>query len=287
MEQKIYAQDKSTVKRKIKWFLLACCILSALLLFCHMQNTTLTVTEYSFQNEKIPIAFDGFRIVQISDLHNTSFGKDNKRLIDKIEQLSPDMIALTGDLVDSRRTNIDISLSFVEQASLIAPVYYVTGNHEERLETVIFEELMSGLEHAGAVILEDESLLLEAEGEYITLLGLKDESLQSNALHKLTDAADPTQFQLLLAHEPQYLDAYYSECHVDLILSGHAHGGQFRFPFIGGIYAPDQGLFPKYTEGMHQSGSSSLIISRGIGNSLFPLRLFNLPEIVCIDLEAQ
>ncbi len=287
MKEKIHTQDKSTVKRKIKRFLIACCILSALLLFCHIQNTTLTVTEYSFQNEKIPSTFEGFRIVQISDLHNTSFGTDHKRLIEKIEQLSPDMIALTGDLVDSRRTNTDIAISFVEQACSIAPVYYVTGNHEERLKPEVFDELMNGLELAGAVILEDESLLLEAEGECITLLGLKDGSLQSDALRKLTDAADPMQFQLLLAHEPQYLDTYYSECQVDLILSGHAHGGQFRFPFVGGLAAPGQGLFPKYTEGMHQSGSTSMIISRGLGNSIVPVRLFNLPEIVCIDLKTQ
>ena len=261
-----------------------CCIL-VILLFYHLQNKTLNVSEYCYENQRIPDGFDQFRIVQISDLHNARFGKDNQRLIGKIESCDPDVIVITGDLVDSYFTNIPVSLSFVKQACKLAPVYYVSGNHECCLDSEEFEELMNGLEEAGAVVLEDECIPLESKDDSISLIGLKDESLQGGMLRILTEQAAPSQLSLLLAHEPQYLDSY-SECQVDLVFSGHAHGGLVRIPFIGGLIAPDQGFFPKYTEGMHESGDTTMVISRGIGNSSVSVRLFNRPEIVCVELQC-
>lgn len=276
-------REHAPARRRKKRILVIITVLLVLAVFCWLQNSLLTVTHYTYRNPQIPAAFDGYRIVQISDLHNAVFGRNNERLLRKIEGLSPDLIVVTGDVVDSSHTNISVALSFIERACGLAPVYYVTGNHENWLEDGERRELLEGIEAAGTVILANEAADITRDGESFTLLGLKDESLGGNALQKLTEGTDASRFQLLLAHEPQYLTSY-SACSVDLVLTGHAHGGQFRLLFIGGLVAPDQGFFPEYTEGMHTDGGTSMIISRGLGNSVIPVRLCNLPEIVCVDL---
>ncbi len=273
---------------KIQWKRIAVwgAVLVIFALFCLWQNLWLTVTCHDFTHKDIPETFDRCRIVQISDLHNATFGHGNSRLLGKMEDLDPDYIVITGDVVDSNHTDIDTAVAFVEDACVLAPVYYVTGNHEVLLHSEERTRLFNGIRSVGAVILEDEAVTLEREGECITLMGLCDEGLGGGNLRQLAGTLDSTQFQLLLAHEPQYFDDY-SEAGVDLVLSGHAHGGQFRFPFIGGVYAPDQGLFPELAEGIHTRGSTSMIVSRGLGNSVFPLRLFNFPEIICIELHSE
>ncbi len=273
---------------KIQWkrIVLWGAVLVIFALFCLWQNSWLTVSYHSFTHRDIPESFDSCRIVQISDLHNANFGHGNSRLLMKIEALDPDYIVITGDIVDSNHTDIDTAVAFVEDACALAPVYYVTGNHEVLLHSEEQTRLYDGIRNAGAVMLEDEAVTLTAEEESITLMGLCDEGLGGGNLRQLAGTLDSSQFQLLLAHEPQYF-ADYSEAGVDLVLSGHAHGGQFRLPFIGGLYAPDQGIFPAYTEGMHELDGTSMIISRGLGNSVFPLRLFNFPEIICIELYSE
>lgn len=247
-----------------------------------MQNQYLTVTFYSYENVKIPREFEGYRIVQISDLHNASFGKDNQRLIKKIKNLEPDMIVITGDVVDSNHTDVEVAVSFAKQAVNICPTYYVTGNHENWLDSEEKESLLRALRDADVVCLADESLEITRGENSILLIGLNDESLGNIVLSRLSADANDSRLQVLLAHEPQYFDNYCTNG-VDLVLSGHAHGGQFRLPFVGGLVAPGQGLFPPYTEGMHVDGETTMIISRGLGNSIIPIRLFNLPEIVCVD----
>ena len=139
----------------------------------------------------------------------------------------------------------------------------------------------------GVHFMSDEALQVPSKtGQTFTLIGLDDKSLQANILQKLVDESEDD-FQVLLAHEPQYLENYYAETGVNLVFSGHAHGGQFRIPFLNqGIYAPDQGLLPQYTGGEYTSGSSTMYLSRGLGNSGFPLRLFNHPEIICVTLKT-
>ena len=273
------------MKRRRKWIVR---ILGLLLVicFCWVQNKYLTVTHYTYESVKLSEEFEGYRIVQVSDLHNASFGWNNKRLISKLEDLTPDMIVITGDVVDSSRTNIEVAIDFAKEAVAIAPTYYITGNHENWLEAEGKEYLLEALKNAGVICLEDELIEVWQGQHSITLIGLNDESLMGNQLKMLLYGEDSEQLQVLLAHEPQYLDNY-ADCDVDLVLTGHAHGGQFRIPFVGGLVAPDQGFFPKYTEGVHVQGSTTMIISRGLGNSVIPLRLFNLPEIVCVDLSVE
>lgn len=276
---------KQEMKSKTKRILIVFILLILLTGFCYVQNGYLVVTHYTYVSEKISEDFAGYRIVQISDLHNATFGKDNQRLVKKIEVLNPDMIVITGDMVDYNRPNVDVALDFATQAAKICPTYYITGNHENWLSEGDKQRLLKGLSDAGVICLSDETTDIKVKNSTFTLIGLNDESLRGNTLQNLVKNQDEAQLQILLAHEPQYLEKY-AMSKVDLVLAGHAHGGQFRIPFVGGLVAPDQGFFPEYTEGVHVDGQTTMVISRGLGNSVVPLRLFNLPEVVCIDMNG-
>ena len=280
-------------------------IVIALLLFCNYQNRHLETTYYTYKAEHLDAEFDGYRIVQISDLHNAKFGKDNQKLVDRIRECEPDMIVLTGDLVDSNHTNVDRAVQFVDEIVKICPVYYVTGNHEYWLEASEYDELMSGLADAGVVILDNQVVEISRGDAKFRLVGLDDRSLSDGTLEALlsdesirndqagqkeetadNENSEKKEFTVVLAHEPQYL-ARYASAGVDLVLSGHAHGGQFRLPFVGGIVAPDQGFLPEYTAGEYYMDGTEMIVSRGLGNSVIPVRLFNYPEIVCVELVGK
>lgn len=257
-------------------------------------NSALMVNKFIIENVKVPESFRGFRIAQISDLHNAEFGYKNEKLISMLKGCRPNIIVITGDLVDSRRTDIEVSVSFAKGAVLIAPVYYVTGNHESRIPE--YEDLKKGLEEAGVQVLENESILLEQSGETIILAGVEDPCFGADYLfesekevleNNLSDLInDEQQFTILLSHRPEYFDVY-ADNNVDLVFCGHAHGGQFRLPFIGGVIAPNQGMFPKYDAGLYTKENTDMIVSRGIGNSILPFRVNNRPEIVLVELQCN
>lgn len=256
-------------------------IVIVLLLFCNFQNKHLETTHYTYETEQLGVDLDGYRIVQISDLHNAKFGKNNQKLVDRIRECAPDMIVLTGDLVDSNHTNVDRVVQFVDEIVKICPVYYVTGNHEYWLDTSEYENLMDGVASAGVIILDNQVVEISRWDAKFRLVGLDDKSLADGTLEALL--SDEKELTVVLAHEPQYF-ARYAGTGVDLVLSGHAHGGQFRLPFVGGIVAPDQGFLPEYTAGEYYMNGTEMIVSRGLGNSVIPVRLFNYPEIVCVEL---
>ena len=245
-------------------------------------------------SNKIPEAFTGFRIAQVSDLHNAEFGEGNEKLIELLSLSRPDMIVITGDLIDSRHTDIEIALEFARQAIKLAPVYYVSGNHEARVRE--YEDLKMGLAEAGVIVLEDQKVQITREGESISILGIDDPSFQedylfgdaasvtSSALSELQNESDG--YTVLLAHRPELFETYV-DAGVDLVFSGHAHGGQFRLPFIGGLVAPNQGFFPKYDAGLFSEGSTTMIVSRGVGNSIIPIRFNNRPEIILVTLSNR
>lgn len=280
-------------------------IVITLLLFCSYQNRHLETTYYTYKAEQLGADLEGYRIVQISDLHNVKFGKNNQKLVDRIRECEPDMIVLTGDLVDSNHTNVDRAVQFVDEIVKICPVYYVTGNHEYWLEKSEYDELMDGLVSAGVVILDNQVVEISRGDAKFRLVGLddrsladgtleallSDESIRNNQAEQKEETADnedsgEKELTVVLAHEPQYL-ARYAGTGVDLVLSGHANGGQFRLPFVGGIVAPDQGFLPEYTAGEYYMNGTEMIVSRGLGNSVIPVRLFNYPEIVCVDLVGK
>ncbi len=269
-----------TKKKKLIILLL---IVVALLIFIWYENNHIVVTEYSVSNTKINEALLGYKIVQISDFHNATFGgRDNSVFLDKIESLNPNIIVITGDLVDSNHTNIDISLTMVSGLTKIAPVYYVTGNHEYWLSESDRQKLFDGLVVAGAVILNNEAKEISVGDLSFILVGLDDKHLYDDTLMDILDSHD--ELNIVLAHEPQYIN-YYSRNGADIVLTGHAHGGQFILPILGPVVAPDQGLWPALTEGMVCEGETTMVISRGLGNSVIPVRLFNDPEIVVVNID--
>lgn len=258
------------------------------------QNKALGITTYEIDCSFRP-KLSGFTIVQISDLHNETFGKKQKRIMEKIENCQPDMIAITGDFIDCRNPNVNIAMEFITQAVDIAPVYYVPGNHE-RWATEEYRELCRGMKDAGVHLMMNKAEGIIYDGEKILCLGIEDpdfynivddkaqkEEVKSRIENLEYSAED---FTVLLSHRPELFDIYVGE-EVDVALTGHAHGGQFRLPFIGGIAAPNQGLFPKYDAGMFVESDTHMIVSRGIGNSIIPLRFNNPPEIVVVKLTAK
>lgn len=277
-------KEKSETENKNRIVIILAAVI-AIALFCTFQNKHLVVSNYVFESDKIGKNLDGFRIVQISDLHNDLFGPDNRRLLDRIEKCAPDVIVITGDLVDSNRTDTGRALTFVNKARRIAPIYFVTGNHEHWLDSAEYDTLLSGLENEGTVILNDDCFEIERGSDRMWLVGLDDKSLDNSVkLGEMIEGKE--ELTVLLAHEPQYLK-YYANTKVDLVLAGHAHGGQIRLPFVGGLAAPDQGVFPQITAGVYLMGDTEMIVSRGLGNSIAPIRLFNYPEVVCVELKSK
>lgn len=282
------------MKRKTRIILIsaALLLLMALIIWTLWANTALEVTEYSIFGTDLPETFDGFRIAQVSDLHNAEFGEKNEELLELLRQAQPDIIAITGDLIDSRRTDVDVALAFVREAVKIAPCYYVTGNHE--FGTSAYAELEEGLTAAGVTLLRNDTLLLERECQSIRLMGVDDctfypgdnGNAQVRAMEAEIIRMVGPEYTVLLAHRAE-LAVVYDRYDVDLVLSGHAHGGQIRLPLIGGLYAPDQGFFPAYTQGIYEMTDLTMVVSRGLGNSAFPLRINNRPEVVVITLKAE
>lgn len=265
-----------------------------LIAFCTWQNNSIVVTRSAYGNPKIPKAFDGFVIAHISDLHNKAFGPEQKVLLGKLRAESPDIIVVTGDLVDSRRYDLDTAMEFIYGAMEIAQVYYVPGNHEAR--TRQYASIKSRLSAAGVEVLNNNQAELFAGEEFIRLAGLNDPDFLRSSYSEEADlspvedllhqwSSDET-FHLLLSHRPELLDLY-ARYNTDLVFSGHAHGGQIRLPFIGGLIAPHQGFFPKYTSGRYDQGQTSMFVSRGLGNSVFPFRIFNRPEIIVVTLKTH
>ena len=283
---------------KTKKFLLPIIIFLSVVLLLDLylawENKTLVETKIEVVNEKIPESFSGYRIVHISDLHNTEFGFRNKKLIRKIKDANPDIIVMTGDMVDMYRPHISVAVRLGEELVSIAPTYFVTGNHD--VKAVGREKLLSGYEKAGVTVLRNKNILIEKGGEKIRLVGIDDpkflddtmsgtdEENTEKTIEFLTE--NQSEFKILLAHRPEMIDVY-SSLGIDLVLSGHAHGGQINIPGKGGIVAPGQGWFPEYYEGLYTVGETDMIVNRGLGNSAFPFRINNRPEIVIAELKTK
>lgn len=277
---------------KKQWLCVIVICLIVLTVWMVQGNTKLELTEYNVSSSKVPEPFVCFEIAQVSDLHNAEFGEGNSDLLALLSEVEPHVIVLTGDLIDSRQTDIEIALDFASKAVQIAPVYYVSGNHEARIPD--YAELKMGLTEAGVTVLENQKVQITRDGESITLMGIQDpsfstdylfgdaESVSRQAITSLQNESDS--FTVLLSHRPELFDLYV-DTGVDLVFSGHAHGGQFRLPLLGGLVAPNQGFFPKYDAGQFIEENTTMIVSRGVGNSIIPLRLNNPPEVVVVELK--
>ncbi len=256
-----------------------------LLIWIFWANTALELNKITVESSNIPKAFDGYIIAHVSDLHNAEIGEGNETIINMLSEAKPDMIAMTGDIVDSIKSGEDVAYDFVRKAAEIAPCYYVTGNHEPKSpeKLAILEDKLNEF---GVVFLHDEKIALELNEDKINVSGVGGAYSKVNNLDDILNnlIEEEDAYTILLAHRPDFFDIYV-ESGADLVLSGHAHGGQFRLPVIGGLYAPGQGFFPEYDSGIYTEENTSMIVSRGIGNSAFPIRFNNRPEIILIELK--
>lgn len=288
---------KRITRKRLLWgLLLAAAVLTVWTVW---GNRTVQTSVFHIHDPKLPRGFDGYRIAQISDLHNAEFGKGNSTLLSILRKEAPDIIVFTGDFIDSRRTDLDVSAAFAEEAVKIAPCYYVTGNHEARLPWR-YEELERRLLACGVTVLHDRTQLLTApNGDTVRLIGVDDPNYAGRAdgihgpsdqvIHAALEAAGAgagAGYQILLSHRPELFDTYVAH-HIDLAFCGHAHGGQFRLPLIGGLVAPNQGLFPQYDAGLFHRDGTTMTVSRGVGNSIIPVRFNDRPEVLVAELHSD
>lgn len=257
-------------------------------------NESIQTTVYDVQSPKISEAVSGYTIVQVSDLHNKLFGARQAKLIEKIKEERPDIIVVTGDVIDSRRTKIDVAMTFFEEAVKLAPVYYVPGNHEARVEA--YPLLQRKMIEVGVNLIDGRQLSINTKGEPFTIAGVSDPMFAETDLYRTEQSImqgmledlqlDGKNFTILLSHRPEFMEMY-AKSNADIVFSGHAHGGQIRLPFLGGVVAPNQGLFPTYTAGIFSKNDTNMIVSRGLGNSIIPLRINNRPELVVVRLQTE
>lgn len=275
--------------------MVAILILFIIATFLYYENNKLDITKYELNSNDI---VNPVKMVQLSDLHS----KPAKNVLKTVKKLKPDIIFVTGDYINDHEKNKEKMLSYGKELVKTAPVFYITGNHERRLEN--FDELMSKLKGIGFTVLLDETDDIIINGNKINILGLDenqagfdDYKARKNGTFKYKDESplfkelsEKSGYKVVLSHYPENFMAVseneYSQYDFDIQLSGHAHGGQFILPLIGPVFSPGQGIMPKYAKGSFGE-RPKLIISRGIGNAEFPFRLFNHPEINVIDIKSK
>ena len=261
----------------MKYIKIVFVIISLITVFLYVSNNWLENSRY---NLGIDTGRESITILHLSDLHGKQFGKGNKRLIENVMKERPDIIVFTGDLIDSyRNDNIKESVEFLEELSQEIPVFYIRGNHEYRSKKYL--ELMNYIDEIQGIFykLDGDYQKITIKGKSISILGL--DNYKEGVMDRFLSEEG---YKIILHHYPENFseNQNISQLGADLVLSGHSHGGQWRLPIIGGIYAPGQGLLPKYYQDVHEKNGSIHIISRGLGNSIFPFRIFNRPEVVTI-----
>ena len=260
------------------------------------------VTKYTISNEKIPEEFNGFKIVQLSDFHSQGYRNTTEDIINKVKDINPDIIVMTGDMVSWDMEDIDEVKVLIKSLVELYPIYYIDGNHEHLAEIlrpgkyVAFIEFMREL---GVTTIKNDYIEIYKGDKSINLYGINlpldgatglyvnKFQLEKNYVEKTLPEANEEKFNILLAHTPTFIKQY-SQWGSDLVLAGHMHGGIARIPFTNiGLLSPGRAIFPKYAAGKFKVNGSIMIVNRGIGGSSFDLRLFNNPEITVITLRSK
>lgn len=253
-------------------------VLALIAVYLYAQNSWLQLSRYALKADlEKPMT-----IVQLSDLHNARFGEEQARLLDMVRAQSPDAIVITGDLIDDTKGGHEPALELARGCASIAPTYFVTGNHEKLSRS--YEAFLLEMEKTGVINLSGRTVTLEGG---VTLTGAQDAGFigrENYADYVASLAPEAAGYHILLAHRPEFV-ASYAAAGFDLAICGHAHGGQIRLPFIGGLYAPGQGKLPRYTAGLYDEGDITMLVSRGLGNSVFPFRVNNRPEVAALTIE--
>lgn len=256
----------------------------------------LTVTHFTVRSSKIS---EPFRIVLVSDLHEHQFGRDNEKLAEKIREQSPDLIIIDGDMINGDSENADTAVELVRALKEAAPVYYSFGNHEYSYMEAGHGDLTEELEAAGAVVLNYQSIDIDVKGNPVRLgglyeygfeTGMQSEEENERAVPYLEEYADTDRYLIMCAHRPEsfYPWDMADQWGIDLVLSGHLHGGQVIIPGVGGLYNSLDGFFPKFDYGQYKLGDSDMVITRGLGSNPKMLPRFNNPpEIAVVEVEAR
>lgn len=252
---------------------------------CWGVQTTHTVAELS----GLPAGFDGCRIAHLSDLHGHEYGEDSRELVERVAREDPDLIVITGDLID-QKSQLDMVPALARGLSAVAPTYYVTGNHEWALGSKTVKELKALLGESGVTVLSNRWEAVERNGDRLALAGVDDpngyaDQKTPEALAEEIRSVFGDPFWLLLAHRNNYFERTYSRLGADLVITGHGHGGLIRLPFTDGLVSVERTFFPSYTAGFYSANGGELFVSRGLGNSGRTFRLFNRPEVVVLTLE--
>ncbi len=268
--------------KKLKIAAAAALVMAASAGYIAYENLFIGVSEYS-----LPLSasgYEGLKICHLSDIHVKTNPRDYSRLIRLCAEGEPDLIFITGDLFDSRASDFTAAATLCETLCDIAPVYFVTGNHEEKLPADLYERAISSLTAAGVKVLGDKAEKFYYNERPVNIIGVYDRESPDYGL--INALCEDGALNLLLSHRPQFAEGY-AEAGADIAFCGHAHGGQARLPFVGGIIAPDQFFFPELYEGVHRFGERFTVISRGLGNSIIPVRVNNRPEIVFATVESE
>lgn len=283
---------------KKKVIILTACLLLLCILAAFTMREDLKTVNYTVDSDKIN---GNIRLAVISDLHSSKFGSDQKDLIDAIDDASPNVILLTGDIFEEDRDheNVKLLLSHIGKKYTC---FFVTGNHEYRFSSDELYKLRSLVRSYGIAILDGDSTVLTVNGESIRIAGVNDPCGDNfielddvgnaverqkfdESLARLSEVSKDGIFTVLMSHRPDYFEKY-SSLGFDLTVSGHAHGGQIVIPgLVNGLFAPDQGFFPEYAGGRYESNGSVMIVSRGLCKMAFRPRVFNRPELVIIDVQ--
>ncbi|WP_144611396.1 metallophosphoesterase [Bacillus cereus] len=279
------------MKRNMNRIILFIVIIVGFSIFLYVQNNLISITEVNIKSSKMPSTFKGFKILQISDLHNKKFGNNQETLIQKVKGENPNIIVFTGDLIDSKSYDAEVSMELIRELVKEYPIYFVTGNHEKWSGK--YNDLEKELKKHHVTVLRNEHVTIQKEEQKINLLGIDDPefvtgnrdegNVVKDEISKAKFEMKPDTYNVLLSHRPEFLTEYANE-QIDLVLSGHAHGGQVRLPFIGGLVAPNQGILPTYTAGLYEKQNTSMVVSRGLGNSIIQQRILNRPELVVVQL---
>ncbi len=271
-------------------------LLLVVLLRIYIDNEIPKVSNIEIKSDKLPKVFDGYKIVHLSDLHSKNFGNNNEILIDMIDNESPDIIVMTGDMVTANEKDFTVFYNLVKKLVKKYKIYYIYGNHEGELSLKLKNEITTFLKENGVIILDNDHISIEKNGEEINLYGLcytqKYYSYKSGNKHIVTEnyiknklgTIDKKKYNILLTHNPLFFDAY-AGYGFDLTLSGHVHGGLIRLPFIGGILSPERKFFPQYSAGVYEKDDSKLVVSRGLSRGTKGFRFLNRPDIVSITLK--
>ena len=276
--------------KRFRKFLIALLLLALLAGGVWWGNNALVTEEYTYASAALPAAFDGFRVVQLTDLHGKQFGSGNARLVAAVRAAKPDLIALTGDFVDARSDVSDL-IPLIEGLLPLAPVYYVTGNHEWGSGQAL--TVVRTLKSMGVTCLENEFAAVERGGEHILIAGVHDpngfaDQKTPEQLAEEVRAYEDDPWWLLLAHRNNVFPGRYSKLGADLTLCGHAHGGIWRLPFTDGLLNTEMQFLPSYTSGFYECGGATVFVSRGLGNSPhWAFRLFNPPQVAVITLTKE